>query len=95
MHKVLTLKNGLKIVIEKIDGVNSVSVGVMVKNGSRNEPKNLNGISHFIEHMFFKGTERRTFNQITGAIENIGGQINIRKSHRYSIRCIVRYNITF
>ena len=76
MHKVLTLKNGLKIVIEKIDGVNSVSVGVMVKNGSRNEPKNLNGISHFIEHMFFKGTERRTFNQITGAIENIGGQIN-------------------
>lgn len=39
MHKVLTLKNGLKIVIEKIDGVNSVSVGVMVKNGSRNEPK--------------------------------------------------------
>ncbi|MGL4849092.1 MAG: M16 family metallopeptidase [Clostridium sp.] len=76
MHKVIELKNGLKIVMEKIDGVNSVSVGVMVRNGSRDETEDINGISHFIEHMFFKGTEKRSFNGITSAIENIGGQIN-------------------
>ncbi|WP_297631347.1 pitrilysin family protein [uncultured Clostridium sp.] len=76
MHKIIELENGLKIVMEKIDGVNSVSVGVMIKNGSRNEEPRLNGISHFIEHMFFKGTETRTFNKITSEIENIGGQIN-------------------
>ncbi|MGL4873437.1 MAG: M16 family metallopeptidase [Clostridium sp.] len=76
MHKVIELENGLKIVMEKIDGVNSVSVGVMVRNGSRDETSEVNGISHFIEHMFFKGTEKRSFNGITSAIENIGGQIN-------------------
>lgn len=76
MHKIFTLKNGLRIVTEKIDGVNSVSVGVMIQNGSRNENLDVNGISHFIEHMFFKGTENRTAKQIAEEIENVGGQIN-------------------
>lgn len=55
-----TLKNGLRVVTEKIEHLNSISVGVMVQNGSRNESDDVNGISHFIEHMFFKGTEKRT-----------------------------------
>lgn len=76
MHKIFTLENGLKIVTEKIDGVNSVSVGVMIQNGSRNEELEVNGISHFIEHMFFKGTKNRTAKQIAEEIENVGGQIN-------------------
>ena len=76
MHKIFTLKNGLRVVTEKLDGVNSVSVGVMIQNGSRNESEELNGISHFIEHMFFKGTNKRTAKQIAEEIENVGGQIN-------------------
>ena len=48
----------------------------MVQNGSRNETKDENGISHFIEHMFFKGTDKRNAKEIVQEIENIGGQIN-------------------
>lgn len=76
MYNLYTLKNGLRIVTEYIEHVNSISVGVMVQNGSRNEDLEVNGISHFIEHMFFKGTEKRTAKQIVGDIENVGGQIN-------------------
>lgn len=76
MYRLLELKNGLKIVTEKIDYVNSVSVGLWVENGSRNESPEFNGISHFIEHMLFKGTKRRTAKEIAEAIEEVGGQIN-------------------
>lgn len=76
MHKIFTLNNGLRVVMDRIDGVNSISVGVMIKNGSRNETLKLNGISHFIEHMFFKGTYNRSAKQIAEEIENVGGQIN-------------------
>ncbi|NLK95670.1 MAG: insulinase family protein [Clostridiales bacterium] len=76
MYKLYTLKNGLKVVTEKNEWVNSVSVGIMIKNGSRNESEELNGISHFIEHMMFKGTEKRSSKEIAEVIENVGGQIN-------------------
>ena len=61
MFEIYTLDNGLRVVTEYIEHVNSVSVGVMVQNGSRNEEKSVNGISHFIEHMFFKGTNKRRY----------------------------------
>ena len=76
MYNTYTLKNGLRVITEKINHLNSISVGVMVQNGSRNEDANLNGISHFIEHMFFKGTDRRNSKKIVEDIENVGGQIN-------------------
>ena len=76
MHNLYTLKNGLRVVTEKISESNSISVGVMIKNGSRNESLELNGISHFIEHMFFKGTKKRKSKDIVEDIENVGGQIN-------------------
>ena len=76
MFSLYTLDNGLKVVTEYIEHVNSISVGVMVQNGSRNETEEENGISHFIEHMFFKGTNKRTAKEIVQEIENIGGQIN-------------------
>lgn len=76
MYNLYTLDNGLRIVTEKNDGVNSISVGVMVKNGSRNESEDINGISHFIEHMFFKGTNKRNAREIAESVENLGGQIN-------------------
>ena len=76
MFNLYTLDNGLRVVTEYIEHVNSISVGVMVQNGSRNESKDVNGISHFIEHMFFKGTDKRSAKDIVQEIENIGGQIN-------------------
>lgn len=76
MYNIYKLKNGLRVVTEYIDHVNSISVGVMVQNGSRNEDLSQNGISHFIEHMFFKGTEKRSSKDIVQQIENVGGQIN-------------------
>jgi predicted Zn-dependent peptidase len=76
MYNLFRLNNGLRVVVEKIDYVNSVSVGLWVENGSRNESAENSGISHFIEHMFFKGTTNRTAKQIAEAIEDVGGQIN-------------------
>lgn len=76
MYNVFSLKNGLRVVIENIDYVNSVSVGLWVENGSRNEGLDNNGISHFIEHMLFKGTNNRTAKEIAECIEGVGGQIN-------------------
>lgn len=76
MYKIITLDNGLRVVIEKIDYVNSISVGLWVKNGSRRESKVQNGISHFIEHMLFKGTKNRSAKVIAESIEEVGGQIN-------------------
>jgi len=76
LYKIITLDNGLRVVIEKIDYVNSISVGLWVKNGSRRESKEQNGISHFIEHMLFKGTKNRSAKVIAESIEEVGGQIN-------------------
>lgn len=76
MHNIHVLNNGLRVVTEYIEHVNSISVGIMVQNGSRNEKITENGISHFIEHMFFKGTDKRSSKQIVEEIENVGGQIN-------------------
>lgn len=70
------LKNGLRVVAEKIPHVKSISIGVWIATGSRNEMPENNGISHFIEHMLFKGTEKRTAKDIAESIENIGGQLN-------------------
>jgi predicted Zn-dependent peptidase len=76
MYNIFKLNNGLRVVVENIEYVNSVSVGLWVENGSRNETSLNNGISHFIEHMFFKGTKNRSAKQIAESIEEVGGQIN-------------------
>jgi len=76
MYNLFKLENGLRVVVEDIEYVNSVSVGLWVENGSRNENETNSGISHFIEHMLFKGTQSRTVKQIAESIEDVGGQIN-------------------
>ncbi len=76
MYEKIILDNGVRIVHEKIDYVRSASLGIWVDNGSRYEPANLNGISHFIEHMLFKGTENRTDEDIAQIMDGLGGQIN-------------------
>ncbi len=71
-----TFNNGLKMVICKMEGLASVSAGVMVKTGSINENDQDNGISHFIEHVLFKGTEKRSAFDISDQIDSVGAQIN-------------------
>jgi predicted Zn-dependent peptidase len=71
-----TLPNGLVVITEPMEHVRSVSVGIWVRTGSRAEPAELNGISHFIEHMVFKGTERRTAEQIAQSVDSIGGMLD-------------------
>ncbi len=72
----VVLDNGLTIVLESHPFVRSVCIGVWVKVGSTWEPPPLNGISHFIEHMVFKGTEKRTPLQIATSLESVGGDLN-------------------
>lgn len=76
MIKKYTLDNGFRIVMEKIDYVRSASIGIWVKVGSNNENDETNGMSHFIEHMLFKGTKNRKASKIAEDIDNLGGQIN-------------------
>lgn len=76
MYNIKKLENGLTIVAEYIPYVKSVSFGVWVNNGSRYENINESGISHFIEHMLFKGTKNRSSKQLAESIDRIGGQIN-------------------
>lgn len=76
MHKKMQLSNGLTVVYEKLEGYKSISIGVWVKTGSAYETVDNNGISHFIEHMIFKGTQRRTAKEIASIIDGIGGELN-------------------
>ena len=76
MHKKMQLSNGLAVVYEKLEGYKSISIGVWVKTGSAYESVDNNGISHFIEHMIFKGTQRRTAKEIASIIDGIGGELN-------------------
>lgn len=76
MIKKHTLDNGIRIVMEKIDYVRSASIGIWVNVGSNNENEETNGLSHFIEHMLFKGTKKRKANEIAEEIDSIGGQLN-------------------
>jgi predicted Zn-dependent peptidase len=79
-----TLENGLRVVCEKIDYVRSVTIGIWVRTGSRYENDDNNGVSHFIEHMLFKGTNKRTAKEIAENIDCIGGQINAFTGKEYT-----------
>ncbi len=71
-----TLPNGFRVVTEHMPGLESASIGVWVNAGGRHERVEQNGIAHFLEHMAFKGTKRRTALQIAEEIEDVGGYIN-------------------
>ncbi|UJF35388.1 M16 family metallopeptidase [Paenibacillus hexagrammi] len=78
------LHNGLRVVMEQIPTCRSVSFGIWVKTGSRNEKPEDNGISHFIEHMLFKGTERHNAKEIAEIFDGIGGNVNAFTSKEYT-----------
>lgn len=70
------LDNGIPLVVERIKNVHSVALGIWVRIGSRYEPPEKNGISHFLEHMFFKGTRKRSAKDIAIEIDSVGGDLN-------------------
>ena len=70
------LKNGIRIVTKKMPHVRSISMGVWLNVGARDESETESGLSHFIEHMIFKGTEKRTSFQIAKEFDSIGGHTN-------------------
>jgi predicted Zn-dependent peptidase len=76
MYKKVLLDNGIPVVTEKVNESRSASIGIWVKFGSRHESSQKKGISHFLEHMFFKGTPRRTSKDIAVEIDSLGGELN-------------------
>ncbi len=76
MYKVTRLENGLTVATAEMPHMSSVSVGIWVGVGGRHEPAALNGVSHFIEHLLFKGTRKRSAREISQAVEGIGGYLN-------------------
>ncbi len=84
MYQKTVLENGVTIVTEQVPAVHSVSLGVWITTGSRDEKTAQNGIAHFIEHMFFKGTVRRSAQDISKEIDSVGGILNALTSKEYT-----------
>lgn len=84
MIETYTLNNGLRIVLEPVPTVRSVTMGIWILTGSRNESEENSGISHFIEHMLFKGTEKRNAQEIAEAFDSIGGHVNAFTAKEYT-----------
>ncbi len=84
MTEVIKLVNGIVIVLEKISFVRSIALGIWVENGSKHESETMKGMSHFIEHMMFKGTTNRSAKMIADDMDEIGGQINAYTSREYT-----------
>lgn len=76
MYRKDTLSNGIRVVSETLPKTRSLSIGVWVKVGSRHESREIGGMSHFIEHMFFKGTQKRSARDIATEVDSLGGEMN-------------------
>jgi len=74
--EIVTLSNGLRLVVTSIPSAQSAAVAFFVRVGSRDETPRTNGLSHFIEHMLFKGTTNRSAEQIARAVDSIGGGLD-------------------
>ncbi|WP_409227486.1 M16 family metallopeptidase [Gudongella sp. SC589] len=84
MYTVKKLENGIKVIMHQIPYLKSATIGIIVNSGSFFEDKENNGVSHFIEHMLFKGTKRRTAREIAEAMDDIGGQVNAFTSKEHT-----------
>ena len=76
MLEIKNLSNGIRLIMDPVKEVESVTLGIWIKTGSLYEEKKYAGVSHFVEHMMFKGTEKRTYSDISREIDRIGGSIN-------------------
>jgi len=81
---VTTLSNGMRVVTDRMDSVETVAMGVWVNVGTRHETADVNGISHLLEHMAFKGTARRSAQKIAEEMDNVGGQLNAYTSRDHT-----------
>src|SRR5579884_3847719 len=86
--EVTTLPNGIRVVTEQMPHVRSVSLGIWIGTGSRRESPDENGISHFIEHMVFKGTKNRSAEEIARSVDSIGGGLDA-----FTSKELVSYNV--
>lgn len=77
------LNNGVRVVSQRVEHMHTVTTGIWVASGTRHEAPENNGVAHFIEHMLFKGTERRSARQISREIDSIGGILNAFTGHEY------------
>ncbi len=75
-HEKITLPNGVRVLTKRVPGVRSAALGIWVGTGSRHEGAGESGAAHFIEHMLFKGTARRTAGQLAEEMDAVGGQVN-------------------
>ncbi len=80
-----TLSNGMRILTEQMPAVRTAAMGIWVRVGSRYELATQHGISHFLEHLFFKGTERRSALEIAQAVDDIGGQMNAFTDREHTV----------
>ena len=83
-ERIIELANGLTIATDRVPGARSVAIGVWVAVGSRDEPAELSGVSHFLEHLLFKGTPTRSATDISRAVDRVGGDINAFTSKEYT-----------
>src|SRR5271156_1455127 len=83
-----TLPNGLRIISERMAHVRSISLGLWIRTGSRREVGPENGLSHFIEHMVFKGTKHRSAEEIARSVDSIGGGLDA-----FTAKELVSYNV--
>lgn len=85
MYRKSILTNGLRVVTETLEGTQALTALVLVKAGSRWESKNINGISHFLEHMFFKGAKKyKSARAVSEAIDGVGGEFNAFTGKEYA-----------
>ncbi|HVA14485.1 MAG TPA: pitrilysin family protein [Stellaceae bacterium] len=82
--QVTRLANGMRVVTDRMDSVETVSLGVWVDVGTRHEPAPVNGVAHLLEHMAFKGTQRRNARDIASEIEAVGGHLNAYTSREHT-----------
>src|SRR5476651_921624 len=86
-----TLPNGLLVLTEAMEHMRSVSMGVWIDSGSRDEAPEVNGISHFVEHMVFKGTTSRSAQQLAMEVDQIGGNLDAftgKEQICFNIKCL-------
>ena len=83
--EVITLSNGIRVVFDVDKGHPTAAVGALVASGSRFEDEHTRGLSHFMEHILFKGTEHRSSLEISSAIENVGGELNAFTDTQYTM----------
>jgi len=84
MRKVV-LDNGVRVVMERMSSLKSVAIGIWINVGTRDEIKGQEGLSHFLEHMMFKGTRRRSASKISQEIDNLGGEMNAFTTHESTV----------